>query len=75
MASIQRDLPTGWEGAVSLEESCHACLGEGRLRGREGFVRCCFCNGAGCVPTEFGEKVLAMMRHNFKSMLQDAQDG
>lgn len=73
MVSIQRDLPTGWEGAVNLEESCHACLGEGCLRGREGFVHCCVCNRAGYIPTEFGEKVLALMRHNFRSMLQDAQ--
>jgi DnaJ-class molecular chaperone len=61
---------------VELEELCDRCDGEGRYRGEypAEWRRCDHCNGAGFVPTEFGEKVLTLMRHNFKPMLQDAND-
>jgi hypothetical protein len=31
------------------------------------------CDGAGYEPTVFGEKVLALMRHNFKLMLRNVE--
>lgn len=56
----------------ALEEKCEKCNGTGwysEVRGdRE---RCGLCEGAGYVPTAFGEQVLALMRHNFKPMLED----
>jgi DnaJ-class molecular chaperone len=59
-----------------LEECCDRCLGEGGRWNEysDYWHRCGQCNGAGHVPTEFGEKVLALMRHNFRPMLQDVQD-
>jgi DnaJ-class molecular chaperone len=59
-----------------LEIECDYCHGEGGYRSEypEGWHRCRICNGAGYITTEFGEKVLALMRHNFKPMLQDVTD-
>lgn len=58
----------------SLETICEKCEGSGIFRDSGKRCRCDWCNSAGYVPTEFGEKVLALMRHNFKPMLQDATD-
>lgn len=55
---------------LKLEDVCHWCSG----RGRFGCEACGLCDGSGYVPTEFGEKVLALMRHNFKPMLEDLLD-
>lgn len=53
-----------------LETVCLFCEGTGR-----GHVcRCRDCNGAGYVPTEAGRKILALMQHNFRPMLDDARD-
>ncbi len=72
MASTRRDrsVVTG----LDLEEPCGSCLGAGYYRGREGPVRCDVCKGAGFIPTEFGERILDLLRHNFGPMLQDAQE-
>jgi DnaJ-class molecular chaperone len=58
-----------------FERRCEACRGDGSYRGRDGRVRCGICNGSGWVPTEWGEKVLALMRHNFRPLLEDAAGG
>jgi hypothetical protein len=55
-----------------LEEKCPGCRGRGWQRGRGGQERCPLCDGAGYTTTEFGRRILALMRHNFKPMLQDA---
>ena len=55
-----------------LETSCRLCEGAGRVHEEGRYRRCGCCNGAGYEPTEFGKKVLAMMRHNFRSMREDA---
>lgn len=57
-----------------LEVLCPNCRGAGGWKCDEGWHSCGRCNGAGHVPTEFGERVLALMRHNFKPMLDDARD-
>jgi RecJ-like exonuclease len=55
-----------------LEIPCPCCDG----RGWEWYSheRCDVCDGAGYMPTDLGEKVLALMRHNFRPMLEDAQE-
>jgi Tryptophan RNA-binding attenuator protein inhibitory protein len=55
-----------------LERPCEACNGDGGFRGQNGRVRCGICNGSGWEPTEFGEKILALVSHNFGAMLEDA---
>jgi DnaJ-class molecular chaperone len=59
-----------------LETLCENCRGKGGWReGQHGsWYSCGRCNGAGYVPTEIGERVITIMRHNFKSMLHDAKD-
>jgi DnaJ-class molecular chaperone len=61
---------------ADLETVCDICDGAGRwdTRQEEGWHRCSICNGAGYVPTEYGKKVLALLRHNFRSMLEDVRD-
>jgi hypothetical protein len=59
-----------------LEVPCGKCGGSGRYdEGDHVRRRCPWCEGAGFEPTEFGERILALMRHNFRPMLQDAQGG
>jgi DnaJ-class molecular chaperone len=57
-----------------LEQLCPQCKGRGRWNDGSGLDRCNLCGGAGYKPTEFGKKVIALMRHNFKPMLRDATD-
>jgi Tryptophan RNA-binding attenuator protein inhibitory protein len=56
-----------------LEQECRACMGSGVCVCDQGRVRCRQCDGAGFLPTEAGERVLALMRHNFGPLLQDAR--
>jgi hypothetical protein len=59
----------------TLENLCQRCEGRGWFdEGDHVRRRCRWCEGAGYEPTEFGERVLALMRHNFGPMLQDAQE-
>lgn len=55
------------ETNLVLENPCTACEGSG---GRMGYVNdwheCDKCSGAGYVPTEFGEKLLDLIRHNLR---------
>lgn len=60
----QPDLPS--ELSQDFEESCPACHG----RGRDGYHSCSICGGTGYTPTELGEKILSLVRHNLGSMLQ-----
>lgn len=70
MPSDDTDLPP-------LESPCERCEGAGGFWSDGGYGdewrRCHQCHGAGHVPTPFGERVLALMRHNFRPMLEDAQ--
>jgi DnaJ-class molecular chaperone len=55
----------------SLESPCEKCQGRGWYSFGAGEREDCpMCDGAGYSPTAFGEKVLALMRHNFKPMLR-----
>jgi DnaJ-class molecular chaperone len=65
---------SGDEIGPLLEQPCSNCFGKGYELGYMGRVRCCVCDGSGYEPTEFGKRVLSLMRHNFKPMLHDAQD-
>lgn len=62
---------------TDLESLCPTCGGIGGLRSERDdiTVRCRRCNGAGYIPTDFGRRVLALMEHNFKPMLEDAGVG
>ena len=61
-------------GMIELESVCAFCHGAGGHDGLRGRVRCMNCKGAGHVPTNFGEKVIAIMRHNLAPILQDLRD-
>lgn len=59
---------------LSLETLCLSCNGRGGETERGRWCPCYDCEGAGYLPTEYGEKVLALMRHNFKTILRKAAD-
>lgn len=50
----------------SLEFPCESC----DTRGTDWYThdRCAKCGGSGHIPTEFGERVLDLMRHNIRLM-------
>lgn len=56
----------------TLETLCKNCNGDGDVISYRGRERCDKCNGAGYIPTEIGTKILDLMAHNFRPMLQDA---
>ena len=60
-------------GEFVLEIECKYCKGKrGQYVEGDGRWRDCgICRGAGYVPTEYGECVLAPMSHNFRWMLKD----
>ena len=61
------------DGLPELETVCPVCNGRGgELFDYDEWDDCCRCNGAGHVPTKAGEKILLLMRHNFKWMLKKA---
>jgi DnaJ-class molecular chaperone len=57
-----------------LEQLCYHCDGLGLYDDGSGARdRCTACGGSGYIATESGERILALMRHNLKPMLQDAK--
>lgn len=60
---------------IELERECITCGGSGGSRNLEtGHWRWCgACNGSGYTTTKLGEKIVALMRHNFLPMLDEAQ--
>jgi len=50
-----------------LEVVCKSCNGRKKVYG----VKCDSCHGSGYETTAIGRRVLDLMRHNFKSMLED----
>ena len=56
-----------------LELPCDACDGDGVVDTYHGERRCAKCGGGGFMPTPFGEKIVELIRHNFRPMLDDAQ--
>jgi Tryptophan RNA-binding attenuator protein inhibitory protein len=60
-----------------LERLCPKCKGAGgekRMYEPE-WDTCLTCDGAGYVPTSFGKRVLELLRHNFRPMLERMQNG
>lgn len=57
---------------AQLEVPCERCHGKGGWHS-DGWRRCGQCNGAGFVPTETGAAILALLRHNFKPLLEDVE--
>jgi hypothetical protein len=55
-----------------LEARCRRCEGRGRW-GSDG--RCGLCGGSGYETTEFGEKVLVLMRHRFRPLFTELING
>jgi DnaJ-class molecular chaperone len=60
------------EPLLPLEEHCSECYGKGGDdQDGTGWHRCGVCNGSGYEPTELGEAILTLVRHNLEPMLQD----
>lgn len=60
------------ESNQPLEHLCDYCEGTGGDdQDGTGWYRCQMCNGAGYKPTEAGEAILMLVRHNLKPMLED----
>jgi hypothetical protein len=57
-----------------LETPCERCDCSGQVLREGRKERCPACDGAGFLPTAFGERVLDLLRHNFRPMLADASD-
>jgi len=53
-----------------LETRCRVCLGSGKKDVGEREKPCYLCEGSGYEPTWFGERILALLQHNFK-IIQD----
>ena len=53
--------------ALALEEACGACEGSGSFYMEGPCESCC---GSGYVPTEAGEKLLALVRHNMPRLIR-----
>ena len=57
---------------LALEVECPRCDGRGHYDEGDGeHQRCAVCDGAGYMPTEFGRRILGLMRHNFRPMFDD----
>lgn len=59
-----------------LEVRCEKCQGRGGLYSysRDENEPCPVCDGAGYKPTALGERVLDLMRHNWKPMFRKMMD-
>lgn len=53
-----------------LKIPCRECEGRGKWREQGYFFRCPECEGVGSFPTEFGEKILELIRQNLNNMLR-----
>ena len=53
-----------------LEHSCQECAGKGGQTAMyaDDWEVCSACMGAGYIPTDFGRKVLALMRHQKRAL-------
>ena len=56
-----------------LEQKCPECRGVGGDEEAGKLFRCAECSGSGYIPTPLGARVLALMRHNFRPMYEDAR--
>jgi DnaJ-class molecular chaperone len=61
MAENEKKEEAGLEKLLELETVCPECNGRGSWK-KAGV--CDRCNGHGAVPTEFGERILALIQNN-----------
>lgn len=81
MMTVNRPKPTyRWEMTVTnpaglpvLETKCPDRRGVGGDEEAGQWFWCPECRGAGYIPTPFGERILALMRHNFRPMYEEVQ--
>jgi len=64
----------GVDQLPALESQCENCEGKGGwLREKDGeWHYCGKCQGAGYVPTAFGEMILSLLRHNLKPIVRQS---
>jgi DnaJ-class molecular chaperone len=53
---------------IELEVVCANCKGAGGWQERRHWAKCASCEGAGYLPTEPGNKFLALMRHELRRL-------
>ena len=58
---------------ITLEVRCDSCQGSGGEQMGGKWSPCFVCDGAGYLPTDLGNKVLEIVRHNLPSLLKRAQ--
>jgi hypothetical protein len=73
MSDNERKEESALDKLSKLETHCRDCNGCG-TSGRFG-ERCVLCGGSGYETTEFGEKVLALMRHHFRPLFRELING
>ena len=71
--SLEGTMAASNQSFDALEVDCPVCDGEGELQDSDGST-CTCCGGAGFVPTTIGERILALIRHNLKPMLEDLHE-
>ena len=54
-----------------LERPCEACAGQGIIPDYVKPERCTQCGGSGYARTELGQRVLDLMRNNFKVLIYE----
>lgn len=62
---------------LELETECRSCLGDGWYWRESvgGKGHCQICNGSGYEPTAIGEKILLLLKHNLRPMLDNDEGG
>jgi hypothetical protein len=63
-------MPEDVQSIPQLETLCRRCEGTGKIRDGGQKVDCDKCDGAGYSTTPFGKKVVELMSHNFRPMLE-----
>jgi DnaJ-class molecular chaperone len=59
------------QATVALESKCDVCDGRGWSWEKGDKCRCGVCDGAGYVPTDLGEQILSLVRHNLRPMYDE----
>ena len=65
MSENERKDEAAPERLPELEVVCPRCRGKGSVPLGYPDPRCSNCGGSGYIPTEFGQRVLELVRHNF----------
>lgn len=67
---------TLFKETFELETKCTSCLGTGTYwqDSSPDQLVCELCDGAGLVPTEQGEKILELLRHNIRPLIIRLRD-